>query len=126
MLVGNLGVRGAVGEQLLQTSVDVTDERRYTHKRSHRKDHDGKEQGIGETDRRQVRRAVVTDHNGVGKTHQRSSELRQHHRKGQLEVAPVIGIICTKRITHYATSAQNYKNNLRYANISAYKFAFYC
>lgn len=48
----------------------IADKGCNSHQRAHSEDHDGKEQGVGETDCRQIRRTVMADHDTVKQTHQ--------------------------------------------------------
>ena len=105
MLVGNLFGRRGLPEQFLETAVYVSHERRDTHDGSHGKDHDSEEDGIGETDRRQVRRTVMPHHNTIRETDQSRAELGEHDGKSDFEISLIIGHYFSKSIGHDTKSS---------------------
>ena len=71
MFMGYLLIRRSLLQQFLQSSMHMSYQRRDTHQCTHGEDHDGEEDGVGETHRRQIRCAIVTDHDRVRQTNHR-------------------------------------------------------
>ena len=102
-------IRGSHLQEFLQASMHLTYQRSDPHHCPHGKDHDCKEDGIGETDRRQIRGTIMPDHNRIEQAHQGCPKLGEHHRERHLEIALVIGQYFAKSILHSQKSVQRYK-----------------